>query len=117
MFGSCRRMTRVVPGGPGEVYFQEVKPGDLKKLLGSSNDRPSVGGGARDLRVRPAAIYGELLQPFFPRPSDQDGISEGEVFWWAEMGEVTHARMELWRPTDARPDEARIARIGVIGGW
>ena len=102
--------TRVV-----RVLFQIVEQGDRLKMAARSNVAPT-GGGARDLRFRPAS---EFL-PFFkkmlpevvlePRGAGQIATYRGSVSWEAS-GQQKSGVMTVWPATDARPNECRIARV------
>ena len=97
------------------VLFQILKHGDRRKMDAISNVS-QTGGGARDLRFRPASKF----LPFFRRmlPDvvlERRGTSEietycGPVVWEGAGGERSEV-MTVWPATDARPDECRIARI------
>ena len=102
-------------GKPLRLYFSEIKHGDALKLQARSNIS-QTGGGARDERIRPVSLA-ENLRSMFPRDTDQDGVSEGEVYWVEPGGSINHTTVQLWRPTNARPDEARLGRVYTIGGW
>jgi hypothetical protein len=106
----------VKPRRPVLVFFQEVKPGDIRKQQAASNDARS-GGGARDLRIRPAAVFARVLSSLFPVSTDEEGVFLGRVHWYADRGTIHHAEVEFWRPTDARPGEARVGRIHTIASW
>jgi hypothetical protein len=97
--------------GAKRLFFKEIKPGDLRKLEGQSNDSPT-GGGARDLRF-PDEPFRPLFEKYFPTPralGDGRTVQQGRVFWRAG-GNERSAEVEYWPPTDARQGEGRIARI------
>lgn len=107
------------PKGVARVFFQEILEGDRRKLEARSNDDPSAGGGARDLRV-PHKGFGTLFKKFFPaeevKRRRRDGkptnvtLQSGEVVW-LEDGQERSRKVLYEPPTDARPAEGRIARI------
>ena len=99
---------------PVLLYFQEIRPGDVKKYQERSNENPQSGGGARDLRV--PLDYQSVLAQMFPRPGSDSDVHKG-VIHWDGPEEAGSAEIELWPPTDARPTELRIARIHDIHGW
>jgi hypothetical protein len=94
------------------VLFKQVREGDIRKLAAQSNDAPT-GGGARDLRF-PAEPFAPVLHLFFPdvvgTSSNGGEIRKGTLAWVNASG-VERFPVELHPPTDARPTEARIARI------
>lgn len=98
---------------PVLVFFQEVKRGDLLKAMAQSNDA-DTGGGARDLRM-PQAVA-DRIGEMFPHATTDPGVTQGTINWNVG-GKVGSAEVELWRPTDARPGESRIARIPQIRSW
>lgn len=109
-------MAGLRPERPALIFFQEIKPGDVRKQRAQSNDASS-GGGARDLRIRPADKFTPILANMFPDVGSEEGVLQGTVHWLDDRDEVQAATVELWRPTDARPGEARIGRIHLIDSW
>ncbi len=107
---------RITMRKPVLLFFQQILPGDVRKQRAKSNDA-TTGGGARDLRIRPAQLFAPLLLPMFPHPTGQAGVTQNDVFWVNAQGGVESATIELWRPTEARPDETRLARITAIESW
>ncbi len=108
--------------GPGRpktkiVYFREVLMGDVRKLKAESNQVPSAGGGARDLRVRPVGTFDEPMRQMFPNASGEPGVHTGTIYWLDSAGGTRSATVEYWRPTDVRPGESRIARINKLRCW
>jgi hypothetical protein len=104
------------PAVPVLAYFQEVKRGDVKKFNAKSN-LAKTGGGARDLRVRPASRFQYVLRQLFDQPGEDLSMTRARVHWKAGRGKSKSAIVELWRPTTARPKELRIARFNMIKGW
>lgn len=101
--------------GLKRFYFREILPGDILKFLEESNITKS-GGGARDLRIRPASVYAELLLEMFPNLGNLPGNQRGQVKW--RRGKKTESvEIILWRPTAARPGELRIPKISRISAW
>ena len=102
------------------VLFQRIDPGDRRKFEAQSNDAPS-GGGARDLRFRPAELFLPFFQRVFPQTRTQTRkggerieIQVGSVTW-AVQGQERNRSMEIWPPTSARRGEIRIAQIADYG--
>ncbi len=98
------------------LFFQEVLSGDVRKYNTESADA-QTGGGARDLRVSPAPVYLPVLRRMFPRASGTPGVTAGDIAWVTSDGADDSATVELWSPTDARPNEIRIGRFYDVGGW
>lgn len=101
---------------PALMFFFEIKEGDVKKQIAQSNVSRS-GGGARDIRIRPADKFTAILEQMFPRKTAREGVWEGTIQWEDDQQQIQHAVIELWRPTEARPNEARIGRINRIEAW
>ncbi len=97
------------------VFFKQVLPGDLEKY----NTRASTsgtGGGARDLRISQANLFRPLLSQMIAEPSTDGRFTQATVLSKLGGNEV-ETPIELWRPTEARPNELRISRIHSIPGW
>jgi hypothetical protein len=109
-------MATLKPKKPVLMFFQEIRPGDVEKQKATSNLAPT-GGGARDLRIRPATEFTAMLTPMFPLPGPQQGVTQGPVYWLGEDNSIRTTQVEYWRPTAARPGEARIGRIHFIEAW
>lgn len=99
---------------PVLTVFRQVLPGDVRKLRAESNDA-DTGGGARDLRFRGQPVVRQLLR-MFTQPTAERGVMRGRIHWATNPG-TGHADVELWRPTQARPNEVRLNTIHRIGGW
>jgi len=108
--------TPMAPSGPTLLFFQEAKAGDVKKVNRESNIS-ETGGGARDLRLNPPTAFARILAPMFPKKTKTPGVYEGVVYWQGKQGQTESARLQLWRPTDARPFESRIGKIYKVGMW
>ena len=103
------------------VLFKRCVPGDRRKALNESNDRPTEGGGARDLRFNPWKEFESVVKQMFPntkpvKPNDTNDkrvIYSAPVFWWDNQrsGPV---EVEFWPPTNSRPFEGRLARIAAL---
>ena len=94
------------------VVFKEVVPGDLRKLQGEAND-VSTGGGARDLRL-PANAFRSIMWQIFDTDAVGKGgreIRKGTIHYLDDHGVLQAMQMEYWPPTNARPNEDRIARV------
>lgn len=104
------------PGNPVVVFFQETKPDDIDKYFRQSNEA-DTGGGARDLRIRPARQYWIDLSPFFPTEVSAKQRSGTIYSKDKRQGDKTvSARVSLWGPTNTRT-EVRIGRFYAIAGW
>ena len=101
---------------PVLMFFQEIKLGDVAKQKAASNIA-DTGGGARDLRIRPAQEFTRILNRMFPLPGSQERVFKGNIHWFDGGNNLQSGEVEFWRPTDARPNEARIGRINMIGAW
>lgn len=105
--------------GVVRVYFQEITPGDRRKIEGKSNDA-QTGGGARDLRF-PYKRFRPFFRRMFPssRIGDRDGeqivIHFGSVTWVDNAGHPQRSTIEFWPPTNARPSEGRLGRVNQLG--
>ena len=97
------------------VVFQILKSGDLLKMDAISNVSPT-GGGARDLRFRPASEFLPIFRKMLPevvlelRGGAQIETYRGPVIWEAE-GKRKSGKMTVWPATSARPNECRIAKV------
>ena len=109
-------MAKLKEQKPSLMFFYEIKEGDVLKQRAKSN-KSSSGGGARDLRIRPADKFTAILGQMFPEKTSREGVLEGTIHWIDGRDEVHQATIKFWRPTDARPGEARIGRIHQIEGW
>ena len=109
-------MPRVSPGRPLLLIFREVLPGDIKKQFAQSNIAKS-GGGARDLRFRNVKDWAPFFGRLFTIPSAKKGVAKGRVYWLDSAGRARSVDIECWRPTKARPNELRLGKIHLIGGW
>src|SRR3989338_5876541 len=104
------------PGRPLLLIFREVLPGDIKKQLAQSNIARS-GGGARDLRFRNVKEWAPFFGRLFTTPGAKKGVAKGWVCWIDGAGRARSVDIECWRPTKARPNELRLGKIHLIGGW
>ena len=97
------------------VLFRLLTDGDRLKMDAASNMSPS-GGGARDLRFRPASEFLPFFKKMLPevvlerRGSTQVETYRGSV-WWEASGQQKSRPMRVWPATRARPGECRIANI------
>jgi len=97
------------------VFFKQVMPGDLEKYKTRASTS-GTGGGARDLRISQADLYRPLLSLMLSERSGDERFTHASVLSKSDGNEV-ETQVELWRPTDARPNELRIPRIYSIPGW
>ena len=109
-------MPRVSPGRPLLLIFREVLPGDIKKQLAQSNIAKS-GGGARDLRFGGMKKWVPFFGRLFTVPGSKEGVAKGRVYWVDNAGRTRNVDIECWRPTKARPNELRLGKIHLVGGW
>ena len=101
---------------PALLFFYEMQPGDIAKYKTKSNIA-QTGGGARDLRPRPAGEVSRVLRPMFPRTTDKAGAFEGTIHWFDDDGNVQSEDICLWTIYEARQGEARIGTSYKIGAW
>lgn len=97
------------------VFFKQVMAGDVEKYLTRSSTA-GTGGGARDLRFSPADRFHPLLSQMLSEPSSDPRYTHGPVLS-QQAEETTTTDVELWRPTDSRPNEIRISRFYEVPGW
>lgn len=105
-------MTNQKPSVVRAVY-KEINEGDLRKLVAASNDDPSAGGGARDLRF-PASGFDSVLKQIFTKDAVAKGgkeIRRATVTYLDDNNQIKTTEMEYWPPTSARPSEVRITKI------
>ena len=97
------------------VFFKEVLQGDVEKYKTRSSTA-GTSGGARDLRVSPADTFQPLLSQMISERTGDDRSTRGPVLSQLN-GALNITDVELWCPTDARPNELRIGRIHSLPGW
>lgn len=112
------------PDGVKRILAREVLDGDVRKFKALSNDSPT-GGGARDLRLRPAEAFAKFLARMFPQTRQvsrranvgvQGQVRIGELHWKeSPNGEEKRAPIEVWEPTAARKGEMRLAKVHRYG--
>lgn len=101
------------------ILFKTLTDGDWKKFAGHSNNDPSAGGGARDLRYNGLATFASIASQLFPAASQgmrkRDGVMklvtlhEGELRYGHGPGQKDSAVFES--PTDARNKEWRLTQV------
>lgn len=91
------------------VFWQEILPGDLLKMRAESSPA-GTGGGARDLRF-PDKRFRPVLEQMFPRLRPGTQVRLGDLVWDDGLGKARSQEIEYWPPTDARPNEGRLAKI------
>lgn len=97
---------------PTRVVYKEIVNGDMRKLLGESNDA-DTGGGARDLRF-PAMAFDPVLRPMFTQDAIGRGgraIRRGDFVYLDTSHKPQKTQLDYWPPTLSRKTECRIARI------
>ena len=87
------------------VIYKKIVPGDFKKFRAESNDAPS-GGGARDLRFRPANEFTAQFSIMFAVPGANATLT-GQFYWEG----LTPTDVKIHQPTNSRPGEVRIATV------
>lgn len=93
------------------LVYKEIGPGDMRKLLGQSNDSPT-GGGARDLRL-PWRTFRPVMHRIFSEEAIGKGgrqIRIARVTYKAN-GRIEQTVLEYWPATDTRPSEDRVSKI------
>lgn len=98
------------------VFFKQVMAGDIQKYNRRSS-RAGTGGGARDLRLSPAPVFLPLLSQMLSEAGGEAGVTHGRVLSSVGAGRSSETIVELWPPTNARPNELRIARFYEVPGW
>lgn len=98
------------------VFFKQVMAGDIEKYKKESSFA-GTGGGARDLRVSPASVFRPLLSQMLSEVGAEPGVTHGRVVSSLGQGRFSRTLVELWPPTNARPNELRIARFYEVPGW
>jgi hypothetical protein len=110
--------------GIARIVFREILDGDRRKFIADSNDA-DTGGGARDLRFRAWDSLEPIFKKLFPQVRQlarrRDGLPINEMIyvgtfnWQDSAGTVRTKEALLETPTDARPNEARIAKVHEYG--
>lgn len=105
---------------PTRLIYKEIVAGDLLKFSATSNIS-QTGGGARDLRIRPMTEFLPIIQLMFPETEKQNRSREGKTvaldilkgkFCCVDANGNTKTETVFFEPpTDARPNEGRIARV------
>lgn len=104
------------PRTPARVLYREIVQGDFRKFEAKSNDSDS-GGGARDLRFRPYDKLKATVDLMFPVTTTETTsqrtiqVAKGEFKWQDANGVVQSKDAFFYPPTDARPNEGRLARV------
>jgi len=100
------------------IVFREILEGDKLKFVAQSNIS-ETGGGARDLRFRSWTEMKGALTRLFPGTRTVERRRSGASFIDVHVGHLSWMEGEktvtkealLEPPTDARPNEGRIARV------
>lgn len=101
---------------PARMLYREIVEGDFRKFEAKSNDTDS-GGGARDLRFRPYEKLKPTIDQMFPVTTTETTnqrtiqVAKGEFKWLDDKGNVQTKDAYFYPPTDARPNEGRLARV------
>lgn len=107
------------PSGVSRIVFKQLLDGDWKKFEAKSNVS-QTGGGARDIRFGNWQSMQRALGELFPGrtslPRKRGGVRKMVELYvgnlcWLEDGEVVSQEALLESPTDARGNEARLARV------
>ena len=101
------------PGELVRVLYQEVREATILKALTESADA-TTGGGARDLRLSPYCQFRPFLERMFTR-TGATGVGGTVRLGTATWGDGAVTReIAFWPPTNARPNEGRIANINSL---
>lgn len=102
------------------ILYKEIAEGDLLKFKAISNTS-DTGGGARDLRIRPFDEFLPVIKLIFPETvtekrrrggkSVNQDIFKGKFHSTDSTGKDKIEDVYFEPPTDARPNEGRIARV------
>ena len=84
--------------------YKRIVAGDIRKFSAESADA-GTGGGARDLRFNPAEKFWPVFERMFSAVATKKCL-DARLIW---DGEITNT--EVYPPTSARPNEARITRV------
>lgn len=87
------------------VIYKKIVAGDFRKFRAKSNDKPT-GGGARDLRFRPADEFNPQFSRMFTVPG-ADATLTGQFYWDG----LPPTDATIRQPTNSRPGEVRIATV------
>lgn len=115
------------PHHVARIVFQHIEDGDRRKFAAVSNDA-DTGGGARDLRFRPANRFMPVFGLMFPgrearvrnrgdaQPASLTLVSGMILTPQAALPDERGPRpIKIWPETDARPGECRISRVNRYG--
>lgn len=95
-----------------EVLCHEITDADIRKINASSNDA-QTGGGARDLRF--SLNFRPCLDRFFPDEVTIEGHTPYRIGLFEHYdrsgNKTTEPLLYAFQPTNARPNEIRIAQI------
>ena len=110
-------MTQNQPGVVS-IYWKQLTTPERRQLGNASNAEETVGGGARDLRCRPAADFHEVLQGSRTRRDARSTVYEAEVFYVDDGQEETYTlEYSVNDPDASRANETRIRRAGYCPAW
>lgn len=96
------------PSGIKRFVYKEIVEGDRLKFQAISNFDADAGGGARDLRFSPYDEFKLVFERMLPKIIN--GVLQGR-FNWMEGGKHVSNEAFFHPPTNARPNEGRIANI------
>ncbi|QND80513.1 hypothetical protein H4W19_01525 [Pseudoxanthomonas mexicana] len=116
-------MAAVMGGNPftnaEKILFKTLPDGDWRKFVGSSNNDPQQGGGARDLRFNGIQNFQAIASSLFPNAQQvtrtRNGVQsvetvfEGKLRYGPGAQQVDDAVFEP--PTTARPLEWRFTQV------
>lgn len=96
---------------PARIVYKEILDGDLRKLLGESNDTPS-GGGARDLRF-PWRAFRPVMHLIFTQTATRGDKSfrTAIVHYRDDARRRQTTTLEYWPATPSRPSEDRVSKV------
>lgn len=101
------------PLQPVLLVYRELLEGDRRKLQAASNDDPSAGGGARDLRF-PWEAFRSVMHRIFSQEAVGRGgtlVRTATVSYVDANGQPRTTTMTYWPANDSRPTEDRVSRI------
>lgn len=112
-------------GAVARVLFKEINDGDIRKFKAESNNEPTDGGGARDLRFGSYPQMKPMFEILFPSTVVRERRRKGTTvqlnilkgtFKWFDLSGVLHSMDASFEPpTTARPSEGRITKVHTYG--
>ncbi len=100
--------------GVRHVLYKRCVQGDRRKVQAQSNDNPTEGGGARDLRFNPWVEFEPAVAAMFTNVealSDGRKVYSAPVFWFEGGSRRGPTTVKFWSPTKSRGGEGRLSRV------